>query len=311
MGRERDILREIVGEGGFAEARRNFWAYCRTINPRFFREDRPHLRRLAEALQALMERRLVGPDGGACRKLIVNLPPRMGKSYTLSLFNQWALGRNPEERIITVSYNELLAERFSRAVRNGISATAPAGAGGFSPTCFPGCGSKRRRGFQPLGAGGTADELPCRRVRRNDHRRWLLHRIIDDPVKTIWRHEPGRAGRAVFLVQRYVFLPARGGAAQIIVMTRWAVGDLAGRLTEREPSGWHVLRMPACLDEARREMLCPELLSWERWQEILRTTSQEIALANYQQQPSTSQGDCTTTFPLSGSSAPPGRRSGV
>ena len=46
----------------------------------------------------------------------------MGKSYTLALFGQWILGRNPAERIITVSYNEILASRFARAVRDGIIA---------------------------------------------------------------------------------------------------------------------------------------------------------------------------------------------
>lgn len=287
LGRKRDILREIVGEGDLAEARRNFWTYCRMVNPKFFREDRPHLRHLAEALQALLERRLEGPDGATCRKLIVNLPPRMGKSYTLSLFNQWALGRNPEERIITVSYNEMLAERFSRAVRNGIAATRAGGGGRIFSDVFPGVRLKKGdaasglwalegqpMSFLAAGFGGTITGVGC------------SIGIIDDPVKNHLEAMNEAALDAQFAWYNDTFFSRlEEGAVQIVVMTRWAAGDLTGRLTEREPMGWHVLRMPACLDEERHEMLCPELLSWERWRQILRTTSEEIALANYQQQP--------------------------
>jgi predicted phage terminase large subunit-like protein len=43
--------------------------------------------------------------------------------------------------------------------------------------------------------------------------------------------------------------------------------------------------MPACLNEETHEMLCPAILSWDRWQQIKKTTSEQIVLANYQQQP--------------------------
>lgn len=42
-------------------------------------------------------------------KLIMNLPPRHGKSYILTMFCQWLLGKCNENRIISVSYNEILA----------------------------------------------------------------------------------------------------------------------------------------------------------------------------------------------------------
>ena len=92
-------------------------------DPAFFREDRPHLRELAETLQALEEGTLKAPDGSVCRRLAISEPPRHGKSYTMTLFNQWCFGRNPQDRIINVSYNELLSGRFSKGVRDGIDAT--------------------------------------------------------------------------------------------------------------------------------------------------------------------------------------------
>ncbi len=210
----------------------------------------------------------------------------MGKSYTLSLFNQWALGRNPDEKIITVSYNELLAARFSRAVRNGIAATRAGGGCVFSDV-FPGVRLQkgdaaaqlwalegRPMSFLAAGFGGTITGVGC------------SIGIIDDPVKNHLEAMNEAALDAQFAWYNDTFFSRlEEGAVQILVMTRWATGDLAGRLTAREPEGWHVIRMPACLNEETREMLCPELISWNRWRQILRTTSEEIALANYQQQP--------------------------
>jgi predicted phage terminase large subunit-like protein len=293
------ILREIAGPSGAADAQRSFWAYCRYINPRFFREDRPHLRKLAQTLQALCERRLVQP-GGVCLKLIVNLPPRMGKSYTLALFNQWLLGRNPAERIITVSYNEILASRFARAVRDGISQKKADDRAHAFRDVFPGVRVKKgdaAAGFwalegQPMsflatGFGGTITGVGC------------SVGIIDDPVKNHLEAMNEAALEAQFAWYNDTFFSRlEEGAVQIVVMTRWATGDLSGRLTGREPDAWHVLSMPACLDEEKREMLCPSLLSWARWREIRKTTSEPVLLANYQQQPLDIQGRMYERFSL-------------
>jgi predicted phage terminase large subunit-like protein len=280
------VLREILG-GGAPKARTSFWAYCRAANPRFFRDDRPHLRELAGALQALYERAPEAEGAAPRRGLIVNMPPRMGKSYTLSLFCQWALGRNPAERIIAVSYNETLAARFSRMVRNGIAATRTGGAQTVFSDVFPGVTLQKGdaaatlwalegqpMSFLAAGFGGTITGVGC------------SIGIIDDPVKNHLEAMNEAALDAQFAWYNDTFFSRlEEGAIQIVVMTRWAAGDLAGRLAGRDPGAWRVVQMPACLDEARREMLCPELLSWGRWQKILRTTSEEIAMANYQQRP--------------------------
>ncbi len=44
--------------------------------------------------------------------LIINLPPRHGKSRTASMFVEWVLGRNQSEKIMTGSYNETLSTTF-------------------------------------------------------------------------------------------------------------------------------------------------------------------------------------------------------
>ncbi len=57
-------------------------------------------------------------ERGEIRKLIINMPPRMSKSTTVSqLFPAWYVGRNPYKTVILASYGAELAERNSRAAR--------------------------------------------------------------------------------------------------------------------------------------------------------------------------------------------------
>lgn len=54
--------------------------------------------------------------------LISEMPPRHGKSFTLSrFFPPWFLGRNPDLRVMNVSYGATLAEKSSRLARNLIA----------------------------------------------------------------------------------------------------------------------------------------------------------------------------------------------
>ena len=151
----------------YREARRSFWAYCKLMNPGFFREDRPHLRELAETLQALEEGTLYAPDGSVCRRLAISEPPRHGKSYTMTLFNQWCFGRNAEDRIINVSYNETLSSRFSKGVRDGIDATK------VDPSFTVFSHQARRRGGTAMEPRGKLFLLSGRGHGRHDHRRGL------------------------------------------------------------------------------------------------------------------------------------------
>lgn len=52
-------------------------------------------------------------------RLIINVPPRYGKSISASVaFAAWLLGRNPGERIVGISYSGELAGRFARDSRS-------------------------------------------------------------------------------------------------------------------------------------------------------------------------------------------------
>ena len=93
-------------------ARREFFFYCCLRAPDFYKPERAYLRELCDALQAFYE--------GEDEVLVINEPPRHGKSRTAGLFVEWILGRNPKEKIMTGSYNETLSTVFSKNVRNSI-----------------------------------------------------------------------------------------------------------------------------------------------------------------------------------------------
>lgn len=279
-------------------ARKNFWEYCRYINPRFYREDREYLKRLCDTLQALVEGRLTrdgisdAPVANPLHNMILNLPPRHGKSYTLTLFEQWLFGKRADMKVITVSYNEILSGRFARGVRDGIdqSKIDPE----FHAFCdvFPGVRIKYGDAaaqmwalegsyfsFLAAGFGGTLTGVGA------------LLGVIDDPIKNHMEaaNEQLLESQWQWYTDTYLSRIEEGGY-QIIVMTRWALGDLCGRLLERERELWYEMRMPAVIDEESGRMLRPSILSAERWKRIKSTTSEAIVRANYLQEPIDSAG---------------------
>ena len=88
--------------------RREFWEFCKTLAPDFYMDGRDYLKELCDEIQDFYE----SDD----RVLIINEPPRHGKSRTGSLAAEWIFGKNPSEKIITGSYNEQLSKTFSRNV---------------------------------------------------------------------------------------------------------------------------------------------------------------------------------------------------
>ena len=69
----------------------------------------------------LMAKKLHDIDCGRLKRLIICLPPRHGKSITVSeTFPSYFVGRNPERRVIMVSYGDSFARKFGRANKNKI-----------------------------------------------------------------------------------------------------------------------------------------------------------------------------------------------
>ena len=76
--------------------------------------DNRHLHAVAESLRKVWV--------GESRRLIINVPPRSGKSLMGSVaFPAWVLGHDPRRRIICVSYSEDLAKTHAAAFRSVVT----------------------------------------------------------------------------------------------------------------------------------------------------------------------------------------------
>lgn len=87
------------------------------------------------------------------------------------------------------------------------------------------------------------------------------------------------------------------GGKIIIIMTRWASDDLAGRALEHfREAGAKVrhISMKALRDDGT--MLCPEVLSRKSYEAKIKAMGADIASANYQQEPIDLKGRLYTSF---------------
>nr|DAW21595.1 MAG TPA: Large Terminase [Caudoviricetes sp.] len=105
-------LEEIKIEKNLRRARNEFFFYCHLRAGDFYKYNRPFLLNLCNDLQEFIE--------GEEEVLILNLPPRHGKSRTVGLLVEWLLGKDINTKIMTGSYNEILSTMFSKNVRNTI-----------------------------------------------------------------------------------------------------------------------------------------------------------------------------------------------
>ena len=94
------------------QSQNSFLTFCASVWPAFM--EGGHHRKMAKAFERVAN--------GDCKRLMINMPPRMGKSQLTSwLLPAWIMGKMPEKKIIMASHTAELAVRFGRMVRNLIS----------------------------------------------------------------------------------------------------------------------------------------------------------------------------------------------
>lgn len=225
-------------------------------------------------------------------RLIVEMPPRHGKSLTVSrLYPAWHMGQNPEHRFMQVSYGADLASKHSRYVRNLIRTMQyrevfPAiGLAPDSAAAHAWDIDGHEGGMEAIGIDGGA-------AGKGAH---ILS--IDDPVKNRKEAESQTYRDKVwdsFTDDLYTRL-APGGAI-IITMTRWHMDDLVGRVLLMEGEGWHRLRLPALaepndpLKRAEGEALWAERYDAVRLRQIESAMGAYSFGSLYQQNPVPSEG---------------------
>lgn len=266
--------------------RNSFWEYAKMINPEFFREDRPYQKIIANALQMAYEKKLLNLDGKPIDILIINLPPGFGKSYMATTFTTWVYGQNQKNMAITVSYNQTLSSRFAKTVRDTIEEKEVPGIDNYVVNSFfPKVKIKYGDGAMSLWSleGQYMSYLASSFDGSITGMRGNIG-IIDDPIKNKYEavNTNVKANHWDFYKNTFYsrMLP---GALQIIIQTRWATDDLAGKIMEEFPDRVYVLSMKAITDEGLS--LCENLYPLEDLLSKKKGIDEDIFEANYQQEP--------------------------
>ena len=266
-------------------SRQSLWHFCQAIHPEFYLDDRNHLKILCQALQDLYEDKLKNKDGKIYKKLIINIPPRHGKSRTLINFCMWALGKNKKNRILTGSYNDDTAQEFSRYTRDGIELKKTFPYEIDYSDIFPdSIMSKDNASYGKWALEGEFFNYKGSGIGGSITGKGANIAIIDDPVKDFETAVNHFALEKIYNWYTGTFLSRKEeGCIEIINMSRWAKGDLAGRvLEEADASDYYVITMPV-YDKETDKMLCPSILSKESLKE--KQKNKFTYRANYFQTP--------------------------
>ena len=221
--------------------------------------------------QVYIYKRLKRVWGGECSRLMIFVPPRHGKSELVTVrFPAWTLKHEPGTKIIIGSYNQRLANRFSRKIRSALADDAalsepPASAGGrfntnehiadkpAAATSKPSASNGGRSAQQnrpPAHAGGSDFTFAHRYV--NSEAEWETTEgggvravgvgagvtgfgadliIIDDPVKSRAEAESETYRERVWnWFNDDIYTRLEPDGKIILIQTRWHEDDLAGRL---------------------------------------------------------------------------------
>lgn len=272
-------------------ARRDFWRYCNLKAPDFYKKDRQFLIDFCHELQAFYE--------GDEEVLIVNMPPRHGKSRTAQCFVEWILGQNQTEKIMTGSYNETLSTSFAKGVRNTIAEEKADTDRAVYSDVFPGVKIKQGDGAMNLWSleGGYNNYLATSPTgTATGFGATIL--IIDDLIKSALE-----ANNADTLEKHWEWFTntmlsrLEEGGRIIIIMTRWHSLDLAGRaLNFYTDAGVKVRHISYKALQDDGTMLCPQILSLRSYKSKIRAMGDDIASANYQQEPIDIKGRLYSSF---------------
>lgn len=272
-------------------ARREFFFYCHLKAPDFYKEDRKYLVDLCKAFQDFVQ----SDD----EVMVVNEPPRHGKSRTAGLLVEWVLGNDQSQKIMTGSYNETLSTMFSKNVRNDIMEEKADQNRIVFSDIFPGVRIKRGDGAMNLWSleGGYNNYLATSPTgTATGFGASLL--IIDDLIKNAEEanNELTKEKHWSWFTDTMLSRLEEGGKI-IIIMTRWASDDLAGRALDHfKESGARIrhISMKALQDDGT--MLCDEVLSRKSYEAKIKAMGADIASANYQQEPIDLKGRLYTSF---------------
>lgn len=270
-------------------SRRDFWQYCKFTSPDFYKEDRTFLNDVSTKLQWFIEE-------ADEQIMVINMPPRHGKSRTATKFVQWLFGKyGVNTKVMTGSYNETLSGTFAKQVRDCIAEKPTLGVTVYNDI-FPDTKIKygeaaaskwalegsQQANYLATSPSGTATGFGCNIM------------IIDDLIKSSAEaYNENTLQALIDWFNNTMLSRTENGFKLIIIMTRWCNGDLAGYVLANYENVIHI-NYKAVQDDG--SMLCPEILSKKDFELKTKNMNKDIVAANYQQEPIDVKGRLYTSI---------------
>jgi predicted phage terminase large subunit-like protein len=258
------------------QATSSFLDFCRYVWPEMI--IGAHHKRIAAALDRVVS--------GECKRLMITMPPRHGKSQMGSyLFPAYLMGKKPDSKLIVGSHTAELAQRFGRMIRNLVAderykelfpdflLSADSKAAGRWDTSHGGEAFFIGKGGAMTGRGGNVV---------------ILDDILDEQdalsntaMENTWEwYQSGPRQRL------------QPNGAIIVINTRWKTDDLSGRLLKLQGSiksdKWEILEFPAILPSGGP--LWPEYWKLEELEAVKHTIGLQKWNAQWQQTPTADEG---------------------
>ena len=215
-------------------------------------------------------------------RIIVNLPPRHGKSQLISKWTPiWFLNLFPDRNVILTTYEAGFAADWGYMVRNEIR---------DNPICRVKIQNDSHAkdnwhttdggGMKTAGIGGPITGKGGHLV------------LVDDPVKN-WdeARSPAQRQRVVDWFNSTLYTRLEPGGTLVILMTRWHEEDLSGYLLKTQPGAWTHINFPAVaegidmLGRNEGQALCPERFDEAALAAIKQSVGSIVWNGLYQQRP--------------------------
>lgn len=267
-------------------ARRNFYEYCQLKYPKHYTDDKPFLKNVCDEIQDFTEQSIY-------KFLVLNLPPRHFKSFTGSAFVEWDFGKYPDDKVMTGSYNERLSTTFARKVRDTINEQESKGSDIVTySNIFPDTKIKDGQASASLWAleGSSQDNYLATSPKGTATGFGARIILIDDIIKNAVEALNERVLDEHWdWFNNTIMQRTEGNDYKfIIIMTRWAENDLAGRIIRNFGDKVKHISFPAVQKDG--SMLCESILTKEDYGIKTQEMRIEIAEANYNQKPMDIQG---------------------
>jgi predicted phage terminase large subunit-like protein len=273
------------------KAKKDLIEYCKFMDEDYVPYD----------IHQLIASKLERVEAGLTRRLLITVPPAIGKSRLSSeFFPSWFFGKNPKLEVIATSYDELLARSFGRNVRNFLQ--HPRFGLLFPEVSLAADASAMAEWKTNQGGEYKAEGVGGGLVGFHGH-----VAIIDDPFKSYESAWSENQRRMVWEWYASVLLNRlrsyKGGPGAVIcIMQRWHDDDLGGRLEKLHLEGeeeWDIVKVPSIAEEGdllgRKpgEVLLPDGPNRRTLVELeqIRKRSPNIFMAVHQQKPFSDEGD--------------------